>query len=130
MVNKIEAVLTKDQIIAASDRKTIMVDVPQWGGNVMLKEMSAKSRGWLVEQWDKKRIGVATMPTYMVALSVVDADGKQLFNIDDIESLAQKSVAAIDIISAAALKLNGMEPIAEGTDKDFTKTPSADSSSD
>ena len=123
-------VLTRDQIIAASDRRIISVEVPQWHGRVFIRELSAKARGDLVSKWRTKKITEAEMPIMMVAISVTTEEGELLFTLGDAAALAEKSVGSIDTIATAAMKLNGMEPDKEGAEaEDFTPTAAADSSS-
>lgn len=66
--------LTKEQILGAADRKAITVHVPEWGGEVMLAEMSAKDRD-----------------NYEIALQTFDENGRAKFNP---ENLRAKLVAA------------------------------------
>lgn len=97
--------LTRRQILDTVDFKVRSVDVPEWGGQVFVRTMSAQER----EEWEavseengRKRILRATI----AALTVCDEKGQLLFSSDDIPALAQKSTPALCRIVDAAYELN------------------------
>lgn len=94
--------LTRDQIREAADLVTEKVEVPEWGGAVFVKRMTALE---VSEYHDKKK----KMPSATVALLIycaVDESGNNVFTPDDAEWLAQKSCKAVDRIAGKAIDLN------------------------
>jgi hypothetical protein len=104
-------ILDKDQILAAEDLKTEVVPIPEWGGDVIVSEMSAAdSERWLMEAFDDE--GKPTRrkaPTVQLAARcIVDESGQRVFSEEDIEALAKKSPKAIGKVFSAAVRLNGL----------------------
>lgn len=105
--------LTRDQILGAIDRKTVTVDVPEWGGQVLVASMSGAARdAWeqslVIRDGKSAKPNMANMRARLVAACVVDADGNPLFSQSDIEALGQKSGAALERVCKAAQKLNAL----------------------
>lgn len=108
--------LTRDQILNASDRPQIAVPVAEWGGEVMLTALSVKDRAAILGDWSRLSaiqkeggdIIAAMLETKLrlVALSITDETGTPLFTEQDVEALARKSEAAISPIADAAIQLN------------------------
>lgn len=96
----------KDTILNLIDRQTVPVEVPEWNITVQIQAWSARQRAAFMERFkDAKTTGLAAMATI---LSVVEADGKAAFSLDDLEKLEEKSGQALERIALAALKLNGL----------------------
>lgn len=107
--------LTKEQILAAQDRKTKTVDVPEWGGQVFVRSLTASER-------DTYEVGVAedrkqrqdnplhkvNMRARLAALTVCDEKGQRLFADIDAVELAKKNASVVDRIFDAAIELNAM----------------------
>lgn len=106
--------LTKEQIVETQDLKTETVNVPEWGGDVILTTMSGKRRDeWenLVQsrQVNGKVKDIRGIKNTLLALTMVDEYGVQLFEGDDgIDELAQKSGAVIDRLFEKAQRLNAL----------------------
>jgi hypothetical protein len=105
--------LTKEQILAANDRKFIEVQVPEWGENAVVRvgQLTAIQR----DRWDSAtyvdgKVNLEGMRARLCALCIVDADGQPLFTAEDVEALGQKSAPTINAVWTAAAQLNGMLP--------------------
>ena len=102
-------ILSKDQILLAEDFKTETVDVPEWGGEVIVKTMSGFSR----DQFEGSIVGknggtnLANIRAKMVAAVLVDESGELLFNEKDVVALGKKSAKALDRVFSVAQRLNG-----------------------
>lgn len=96
--------LTKEQIFAAPDIKSIEVDVPEWGGSVKVKGMSAIDR----IDFEKGQEGLqpSEMILKLVLLTCVDENDNRLFADDDLKELQKKSPTAILKIFNESVKLN------------------------
>ena len=103
------SILSKDQILAVDDVQTIVVDVPEWGGQVRLATMSGTSRDMYEQTLAKamdKGAAIANLRASFLAYSLVDEEGNLLFSQEDIEALGRKNGAALDRIFQEATKLN------------------------
>jgi hypothetical protein len=107
------ALLSKAEILAADDRKTVTVDVPEWGGTVEIAVMPGWARdeyeGMLVARGTKKGLPANLRARY-VSYCVVDEKGDLMFTMADLEALGKKSSVALDRIFEAASILNGTSP--------------------
>jgi hypothetical protein len=104
------AVLTRAAILAASDLKTKVVKVPEWKGEVTIREwsvaeseaiamLSIKADGGFIEKFREN----------VVRLSVIDPEtGELLFTEDDLNDLGKKSPAAMARVHKAAMALNSV----------------------
>lgn len=102
--------LSKENIDKADDRKTIDVEVPEWGGTVRVATMSATARdSWEYSMSDTKgKLNPVNIRAKLVAACLVDINGELLFKEKDIPGLGKKSAKALDRIFAKAQKLNGI----------------------
>jgi hypothetical protein len=98
--------LTLDRILAVEDLKTRDVAIPEWGGSVTIRMMTAGERdafeaAQAIEPHKdiRARLAVAT---------VCDAEGRLLFGPEHVAALSAKSGRALDRIFAAAARLNGI----------------------
>lgn len=113
------SILTKDQILEASDLTTESVEVPAWGGSVNVRSMSGADRDSFeasmmkVAEDGTRTPDMTNMRAKLVALTVVDEAGNRLFEVSDIDRLALKSAAALEIVFDVAQRLNGLGVKAE-----------------
>lgn len=101
--------LTRDSILEMNDRATQEVDVPEWGGTVIIREWSLPERGAFVEVMEKRSSGEMSMGDAMalcVVLSVVDESGSRIFTDKDVAPISRKSGKAAERIFSAAMALN------------------------
>lgn len=120
--------LGKEQILNAADIKPEEVNVPEWGGTVLVRGMSGTER----DDWEKSRIiekgkgrnkerdyNLNNFKASFIVRCIVDDGGKRLFSDDDIIPLGRKSALAIERVFKVASRLSGMtdediEELAEG----------------
>jgi hypothetical protein len=105
--------LSKTQILAATDLKTEPVQVPEWGGSVIVRTMTAAERdtfeGGLVKGDGKnKKTDFTNFRAKLVALTVVDEAGERLFADEEAAQLGKKSAAAMQRVFEVAQRLNGL----------------------
>lgn len=125
-------VLGRADILGAQDRKPIRVEVPEWGGVVYVRHMSAAAKdrfdaaardekGKFIQELWRARVAAATM---------VDADGHLLFSEEDVRALGERSQIALDRVVAVANGANAMDGTAiEELAGNSEPVPSGDSSS-
>ena len=103
--------LNRETILAAQDVQYETVAVPEWGGEVRVRAISAAARDDLEQAAYAAHTAkqpFRNMRARMVALCVVGEDGKPVFTGQDIETLGEKSAAALDRVYAAAARLNAI----------------------
>jgi hypothetical protein len=103
--------LTKQQILDAQDLETKEVEVPEWGGTVLVKTMTGVERDAFESSVVKGKgknttVNMANIRAKLVAASIVDQDGQRLFDDQDVQALGKKSAAALDRVFAVAQKLS------------------------
>lgn len=99
--------LTKADIMAASDLIREEVDVPEWGGKVLVTSFSADAKDAmefkLVEL--SKKSGVGMRAAY-VGLALIDDLGQRLFSDDEIPMLGTKFAGAVDRVFEVVSRIN------------------------
>lgn len=105
-------ILNRDAILAKREIPKQQIAVPEWEGDVFIRALTAGERDGLEayvtecrreEEVPKVRAKVAVM-------SLVDADGKQLFGDADIEALSSMYSKPLDRIYDVATRLNKLTP--------------------
>ena len=107
------AILSRDQILAAKDRPTETVSVPEWGGEVIVTGMTGSQRDSLeasvIDRNGRKvKIDLKDLRAKVVARTMVGEDGKPLFDESDIAELGKKSAAALQRVYEVGQRLSGM----------------------
>ena len=103
--------LTRDQIFAANDTPTRDVDVPEWGGSVRVRTMSARDRDALEFAALAARDAGTTVDNVRAryaAACIIDEKGEQVFTEEDVANLGNKSAAALDRVYQAVAELNAI----------------------
>jgi hypothetical protein len=128
--------LTRDQILAATDLPTETVNVPEWGGDVRLRSMTGEDRDRWESAWIdyRKQMGdqedMGHFRAHLLSHVIVDDAGNPLFSESDIARLARLSGKAIVRVSRAAMRMNGIGGEAEaGLEKNSGAALSGESGS-
>ena len=102
--------LNKETILAANDLPTETVDVPEWGGAVKVRSMTAAEReDFSASLRDKEgKVDTTAWKAQLAALTLVDDEGTRMFADADAAALSGKSALVIERIATAALRLNGL----------------------
>lgn len=106
-------VLNKQDILQAKDVKIEQVDVPEWGGVVYVRSISALERGLIEEAAAKfkeskgKDAFARTFTVKFASLAICDEDGNRLFDDKDMTLLQAKNAAAVARVAEAAQRLSG-----------------------
>ena len=106
--------LSKAEIFNSARRKPEPVDVPEWGGVVHVRPLTAGER----DQFESSNVRVGPdgkpsvdMTNYrarLVCLAACDEKGKRLFVDYDANEIGRQDAAAVDRVFEAAQRLNGM----------------------
>lgn len=117
------AVLNKEQVLSTQDKKTILVDIPEWNDQLTQEQRDAgevaqviisRMSGDAKDRWEASVVGKNGGPNFdhmrakLVAAVVVDDKGNLLFDEKDVIKLGKKSSIALDRIIEASEKLNRM----------------------
>lgn len=132
----VKCVLTRDQILAATDMRIEEVDVPEWGGSVFVRNLNGRARDkfessrYKVSQDGKVELIHDNTRATLLALSLCDEVGTLLFSIADVQALGEKNGATLDRLFEVAQRLSGLRTKdAEEKLKNSKAAPSDSSSS-
>jgi hypothetical protein len=89
------------------------VEVPEWGGSVIVKGMTGQQRDSFEEAITAQRgkdyvVNFRNFRSKLIVRCVVDENGVQLFGPTDVEALGKKSAAALQRVFKVAQKLSGL----------------------
>ena len=115
-------VLTREQILAAPDVVIEEVDVPEWGGSVLLRTLTAhQAEEWIRRARDPetRQINFHGFMPALLALTIVDADGQTVFSETDVEALGEKSAEVIRRLYERASKLSSLGDATDEAIEDF-----------
>lgn len=109
-------ILSVDEILAADDLSPEPVDVPEWGGSVMVRSLTAHEADSVMfavlgrdgKPDPSKMAGVAER---VVAFALVNEDGSSLLTKAQAAALAKKNGAVIRRLSAFVLAKSGLGAI-------------------
>lgn len=129
--------LTREQILEADDLPTEVLDVPEWGGSIMIRTMSGSERdafeASLLGEGGKKekQAMMRDIRARFASLVITDAKGTRLFSAKDIKELGKKSASALDRVLTAGQKLNGLtsedvEELAKNSESDLLVDSTSD----
>lgn len=104
--------LTRDAILAATALPTEEVNVPEWGGTVRVRGLSALER----DRFEQETFAMAgnDKATWvgararLVSRTVVGEDGRLLFTKQDVEALGRLSATGLSRVWDVAMRLSGM----------------------
>lgn len=105
--------LSRDAILKKATLPTEDVSVPEWGGTVRVQALTGAQRdayeASMVEQRGKERkINMRNVRAKLVALSVVDEQGKRVFTDADVQALGDLNASALDRVFSVAQRLSGL----------------------
>lgn len=99
------SILTREAIFAAQDLRTQVIHIPEWDGDVRIRSLNFSDCAHLREVTEKTPELFAAS---LVAISVVDEQGGNLFTTDDVPMLNRKNMRAVTRIAEAAAILNAL----------------------
>lgn len=103
--------LSRDQIIKASDTRTAPVAVPEWGGDICVRVLSGAERDRLEAAMQPDKNGRKNYEQFrarFAALVICDESGARLFEDKDVPALGAKSSVVLDRIMEAGMRINAM----------------------
>jgi hypothetical protein len=103
--------LTKELIKNANDVKMELVDVPEWGGKMYIKSLSAIEREELrkeIGEGTDKEMDIIKVQMKLLSLTIVGEDKVKLFTEEDVEWLKGKSAVVLDRLFLVSQKMAGL----------------------
>ena len=99
--------LTREMILNKDDRKTKKIDVPEWGGEITIRSLSAKDRADYIDaiMADGGKIIYKNITPVLVILGTIDPK----FEKADIEMLQQKDGSVLDKLAEEIVSLSGID---------------------
>ncbi len=107
-------ILSRAQIDQAIDRQLVAVDVPEWGGSVMLRPLSLQERYAFLEfaraagAADTAHADVASIQARLIQLCACDEHGGRLWGDTELQHIASRSSAVVDRLFQSCQALCGM----------------------
>ncbi len=131
-------ILGRNEILESDDLGTEEVEVPEWGGIVIVRALAGVER----DAYESEIFTASPIPgaapefnlqnlrAKLASRTMVDPDGKRLFSDADVISLGLKSAAALDRVFSVAQRLSRLtnQDIKELSDQ-LVKDQSVDSGS-
>lgn len=108
--------LSREQIVKSDDLKVEIVEVPEWGGRVKIREL----RAWEREQFEKRiaatgGVGagqiaktLGDLRATLVASCLVDDENQRLFSDADVKALNEKAASVIIRLFGICSRLSGI----------------------
>lgn len=133
--------LTRDQILAAQDLQVTRVPVPEWGdgAEVCVRVMTGREFDTFNARIAALAVGEAfNQRAYVCALTMCDEQGGRLFDVQEVDALADKNAVALDRVYEASCSLNLLREVdreaakknASASPPDASGLPSPDFSAD
>jgi len=111
--------LSRDAVLKSNDLKRKVVEVPEWGGSVLVREMTGAERDEYEasmvtekEGGQDVRVNLAALRNLrarVVSWCAINEDGSRMFKPTDVQALGQKSAAALDRLYEAIVILSGIK---------------------
>lgn len=112
--------LTREDILGAPAPQLERVEVPEWGGAVFVREMTAGERDsyeaaiiaeHALGEKGNVRLRVRRVRARLLVCTVFDAQGTPMFAEADIDELAAKPIRPVQRIYNAAARLNALSDL-------------------
>ena len=118
--------LSRNEILDIVDLPRETVNVPEWGGDVIVQGLNGTARDQYEIYMNIQRASgvsnIKNIRALLVSLCIIDSEtDKLMFTIDDIPFLEKKSATALDRVFTIAYRLSGfgqkeIERLAENLD--------------
>jgi hypothetical protein len=123
------SILTRDQILATKI-PTVEVNVPEWGGSVLVRGLTGLERERYLAAMDADKKSDTNPTVYLVIAGVVDEAGSPVFDYSDADLLLAKSLKTLLTLSNKVIELSGLSAKAEeDLEKNSEPATTEDSSS-
>lgn len=98
------------QILSSDDRKSEVIEIKEWSGSFIVKELTAAKREAFEVAYQKNPAdALKGLKTSIVINCLHDMDGNQVFKPEHAKDLLLKSASIIDRIFTVSQKLSGID---------------------
>jgi hypothetical protein len=110
--------LSRNDVLQSEDFETTEVEVPEWGGTLLVRELSAAEIerigfGGMDSKGNRDVRAAEGLRMRIITWAAIAEDGSQLFNKGDVEKLATKSGKVVARVFNAIQALSGIAPAEE-----------------
>lgn len=121
--------LNKKQILECKDIESEVVNVPEWGGDVLVQGLTLGEKDeWTFSIMCDGEVSIQGATAALCVVSMRNEDGTRMFDLNDVAALHDKSAAALDRVFQVAQRLSGIgQEDIEETVKNSGKTQTPDS---
>jgi len=99
--------LDRKAILATQDLDIRQVDVPEWGGGVAIRGLTARERD-LFEASIGASVNLDNLRARLVVLTLCDDEGVRLLKDSDASKLGEKNAQVVDRLFEVARQMSGM----------------------
>lgn len=99
-------IMGKDAILGVKDLKRETVAVPEWGGEVIIQEITAYDRDALFREINEG--STVNIAARVLVRCLVDQNGERLFLDEEAGRLGQRSTAVLNRLFEVAQRLNAI----------------------
>ena len=102
--------LKREEILSKTSLKTETLTIEEWGGDIIISEMSGTTRDIWEQALRKRDVAgnIISPRAKLVAFTVVDEKGERIFKEDDVDSIGKLSSSSLEKICLVAMRLNGL----------------------
>lgn len=113
----------RDKILKASDIAQEDVEVPEWDVTIRVMSPTGRERLRLIQgSMVDGEVDIEKMTAAVVIATATDPEtGEKIFTADDVDALLEKSGKAFERVSAAAMRVSGMNEDVVESGKDDSK---------
>lgn len=109
-------ILTREEVLGAKDRRTDPVEVPEWGGAVVVRSLS---KGEQLEIQRNAVVDDEIQPDRMQMYIFLEGCVEPEFGPDDLAALKEKNAKAMDRVINRVMELSGMAQSIEEIEATF-----------
>lgn len=101
--------LDRETILGADDLRRETVEVPEWGGTVSVRMLTAEEKVAFAKTFDKAGEDAHNFLAELAVLTLCNERGARLFDANgDVKLLGRKSAEALERVCRVAQELNGL----------------------
>ena len=113
-------ILNRDDFLSTSHLKRELVEVPELGGAIYVRELNTAQYITFKDKVDEYREGEkksaeasVRLMALLVVFSVCNEQGEDLFTVDDVDKLMRLKISVLEKIADKALELSNVNPNGE-----------------
>lgn len=101
-------ILTREQILSADTDARATIDVPMWGGAVMVRALTGHELVTIRDLQRGSQTDDLRLMATVIKLAGINPDGTRLFDVDDVDAIMGKPSAGIMHLGEAIMKHSGL----------------------